>query len=237
MGKIVAIGGCDLLDKDSVPIVQYILSITCAAVPRVLFLPTASFDIEDDMPLLDKRFGEYGCKFDSLYLTDKALTYGDIEKKIMNADIIYAGGGNLKFLCDVWKSTGADKLMKKAYESGITLAGSSSGGMCWFESGYDDCGENGAYMFVECVGLLPYCMCPHFENPGWRSFNEAVNTQPLSGIGIDNDTALSYVDGVFGVVKADPENSAYLFNKDEAYRKYDLAVMPNPLSSQAQKNS
>ena len=40
---------------------------------------------------------------------------------------------------DTWKATKTDKYLLEAYEKGTVLSGASSGAMCWFKEGYDDC--------------------------------------------------------------------------------------------------
>ena len=219
MGKIVASGGCSILDVEDRPMLDFIISSARKKEPSVLFLPTASFDREDDIGLYEERLLSLGCSsLDVLYLTDESLTAEEIREKIIGADIIFAGGGNLKFLMDTWEKTNADKYLKEAFDNGTVLSGTSSGAMCWFERGYDDCGENGSFMFVDCLGFLPFCNCPHFENENWQSFKEAVKKQSLSGVAIDNTTALAFIDGEYKVIECLNEKTAYFFDKNNNYK-------------------
>ncbi len=213
-GKIVAGGGCDILCSGDEPIFKHIITVSEKKSPRLLYLPTASFDSEDSAPLYARRFMELGCGlFDILFLTDPALCARRIKEKILGADIVFAGGGNLKFLMDTWTSTGADKYLQEAYENGAVLSGSSSGAMCWFDWGYDDCGENGSFMFVKCLGLLPRCCCPHFDSPYWKSFEEAIKQCDFEGVAIDNNTALSYCGSGYKIIKTAENKSAYFFDR------------------------
>ncbi|MPM79121.1 hypothetical protein SDC9_126152 [bioreactor metagenome] len=223
MGRIVPSGGCNLLDEESDPILNEIFSLSKSKTPKVVYLPTASFDVEDSKDLIEERFKSFGCsEFEMLYLTDKTLTEKDIEKCILSADIIYVGGGNLKFLMDTWTETNAVKYFKIAFQQDIVLSGSSSGSLCWFQRGYDDCGENSTFMFIDCMGFMPYCNCPHYDSEWWKSFDEAVKKQDLSGVAIDNDTALSYCDGKYRVIKAYDEKSAYFFDANKNYEMCDI---------------
>ena len=113
----------------------------------------------------------------------------------MSADIIYVGGGNLKFLMDTWKATGADEIFRKAYEKGIVLSGYSSGAMCWCEEGWDDCGADRSFIFLDCIGLLPYCCCPHFDSDTWHKFTEVMPTRTRKGLAIDNGCCVVVKDG------------------------------------------
>ena len=223
MGKIGASGGVSFNDEEGFGVFKKIVDLCPKKGAKVLYIPTAGHDNYDDFPELQKQFSDLGCKeFDVLVLTDESLTHEMIEEKIMSADIIFVGGGNLKFLMDVWNRTGATQILKKAFEKDIVLSGSSSGGMCWFERGYDDCGENAEFMFIDCLGLIPGCNCPHYHSEYWQSFDSVVHEQDLPGIGIDGDAAL-VVDGEkMSVVTSNPGRGAYILSKENNYTRTPL---------------
>lgn len=221
MGKILASGGISFNDEEGLIVFQDIVNLCDKKEnQKVLYVPTAGHDNYDDFDDLKKQFSDLGCtEFDLLILTDKTLTHEDIENKIMTADIIFVGGGNLKFLMDVWNETGATEIFKKAYDKGIVLSGSSSGGMCWFERGYDDCGENGEFMFIDCLGLIPGCNCPHYHSEYWQTFDEAVKTQDLDGIGIEGDAGYIYADGEVRISSGHDGRGVYTLKKEKDYIK------------------
>ena len=192
MSCIIGIGGGRYCDREVMPIFEHIVSLSGKKHPSVLFVPTAGFDDMDGDEHIFKLFIELGCSVSALLLTDESLTYGEIEERILSCDIVYAGGGNLKFLMDTWKKTGADKAFVKAHEKGIILSGYSSGSMCWFAEGYDDCAEDHSFMFVDCLGLLPYSNCPHYEGGNWGSFAQAVKGREYSGVAIENGAAIIF---------------------------------------------
>ncbi len=175
---------------------------------------------EPDSDLEEAEFFiTHGCKTSFLRLTDEKLTKEEAEKAIDEADIIFVGGGNLKFLMDVWKHTGADEMLRKAYNNGKVLGGTSSGMMCWFAEGYDDCGEDGAFMFVDAVGIIPFSSCPHFESGRWGSYEQAVKGRPYSGFAIENGAALICRDGELSVISGTDGGTVYYFDKDKGYGK------------------
>lgn len=225
MGKIVAIGGArmalDCLDEVGA-LTNRIVSMSRNENPKLVFLPTANFDSPDEVNDIEALFGSLGCSVSTLFLTDETLTHDEIEATILGADIIYVGGGNLKFLMDTWNKTGAVDCFRRAYDEGVVLSGTSSGAMCWFERGYDDCGPDGSFMFVDCVGLLPYCVAPHFNSENWHKFGQAVKEQDLSGIGIDNDAALICVDGKQQIIRAYEDRSAFLYSNDNDFEEMNL---------------
>ena len=218
MGCIVGLGGGRTDDGEILPIFEHIVSLSNKKNPSVLFVPTAGHDdIEGDEHVF-KLFIGLGCSVSALFLTDETLTKADIEEKILSADIVYAGGGNLKFLADTWKKTGADEVFKKAYEKGIVLSGLSSGSMCWFAEGYDDCGENHEFMFVEGIGLLPFCNCPHFESEYWQSFSQAVRTRSLSGLAVEDGAAVIFNGDECYTICGNDGGDVWFFDKNNGHK-------------------
>lgn len=225
MGKIVAIGGGSFEYGEMWPLLRHIRSLCEEENPKWLFLPTASFDDPGDTLQFISAFKEVGGEGDVLYLTDESLAYDEIRAKILGSDIVYVDGGNLKFLMDTWNKTGATEILREAYEKGIILSGLSSGAMCWFDWGWDDCLEGGVFTFVECVGLLPYCNCPHYESASWQNFkHEIKNLGSHDGLAIDNDVAVTFIDGkIANVLSVEDGKKAWLLKKDNGFKEESLS--------------
>ncbi|MBQ2774348.1 MAG: Type 1 glutamine amidotransferase-like domain-containing protein [Clostridia bacterium] len=222
MSKVVAIGGGNYHNDEIFSIFERIVEMSGKKNPSVIFLPTAGFDdINGDEPIAD-AFRRLGCNFDILFLTDKKLSIEDIRNTIFSADIIYAGGGNLKFLMDTLKETGANDILREAAKNDIVLSGFSSGAMCWFDSGYDDCGENHEFMFVDCLGLFPYCYCPHFISDYWRSFENAVTQCKVSGLGVEDGAALIFDGENFETICGNDGGEVFYFDKDKNFEKINI---------------
>lgn len=222
MGIIIGVGGGRYSDREVMPIFDKIVEICGKQNPKVLFVPTAGFDDMDGDEDIFALFEELGASVSPLLLTDESLTYDAIEEIILSSDIVYAGGGNLKFLMDTWKKTGADKAFKKAYEKGVILSGYSSGSMCWFAEGYDDCGENHEFMFIECLGLLPYCNCPHYESDYWQPFKEAVKKRSFTGLAVENGAAYIWDNGKVTTMCGNDGGSVYLLRKENGFAEERL---------------
>ena len=224
--KLVLGSGGIFFDHESDPILDHIISLVeDKADMKMVYLPTAghdSHDMEDTVRDYCLRHGFQDVL--SLYLTDETLTPEYIRDTILSADVVYARGGNLQFLLDTWRKSGADVWLKQAYEQGTVLAGQSSGAMCWCRRGYDDCGENDAFIFLDGLDLIPYVLCPHFED--WPSFLEDVKTQDLDALGLDNDIVISIVDGEYTVVDSgrNPRHSAFWMPAAENFAVKDLMV-------------
>ncbi|MBR6739935.1 MAG: Type 1 glutamine amidotransferase-like domain-containing protein [Clostridia bacterium] len=223
-GNIVAIGGGGFDDGEMMPVFERIMALSGKAAPRAIYLPTANFDSLDAVPMMEGIFMGLGCSsFEALTLSKTEFAEGELRQKLLDADIIFASGGNLKFLMDTWNAVGATEIMREAFELGKVLCGVSSGAMCWFDEGWDDCGENGAFMFIDCVGLLHYCNCPHFEDPYWHRFTDTVKDRPYSGIACENGAALVYCDGVYEAVHGVKGGKVWLLDKNDSCTLTDLS--------------
>lgn len=228
MGKIVAIGG-GFDGRDADFLVRHILSLSGKERPNYLLIPTTCFDFCGKE--YTSKFFNWGCGVDTLFLTRDYMTEELIAEKIRRADVIHVPGGNLRFVAETWRHTHADRYLKEAYEQGKVLFGASSGAMCWFREGYDDCGPENEFMFVEALGLLPYCNCPHYESRSWQTFNEAVKTRKISGIACENEAALCFVDDKRYVLHAParPDARCWFFDAADDFRRYDLEQHPEIL--------
>lgn len=228
MGKLVAIGGADIGHPHGELIMSEIDRLVGNREnKKMVYLPTAHRDRRDAEETVNEYWEKRGYKVTHLYLTDEGLSDEYIEKTILEADMIYACGGNLKFLMETWRKRNVVKLMRKAYENGTVLAGNSSGAMCWFHFGWDDCGIDNGFMFIEGVDLFPYCLCPHFQNEKWHAFTEHVCEKEYDGLGIDDSTAIVFDNGRVHVIKNDPkpENSAYIMRAADGYKSEDIGCI------------
>lgn len=230
MGKIVALGGGCFDNGEMQNVAEYIFSLTGKEHPSFLFLPTAGHDNLDGDTTLIMCFANLGCCVaDVLLLSNPFITEEIVEKRIGEADIIYAGGGNLEFLMNTWKRTGADKALKKAYERGAVLCGVSSGAMCWFKEGYDDCGENSSFMFVDCLDLIPFTSTPHYQSEYWQTFKEAIKGRGLSGIAMDNGAGFCYIDGEYKTVCGNEDGDCFYYDALNGYSETNLTTYPSLL--------
>ncbi len=231
MGKIVALGGGRFDNGEMTNVAEHIVSLSGRKNPAFLFVPTAGHDDIGGDDVVMNNFKERGCAdIDILFLTHPDVTESVIAEKINKADIIYVGGGNLKFLMDTWRSTGTDKYLKKAYDDGKVMCGLSSGAMCWFRQGYDDCGENGSFIFYDCLGFIPFTSCPHYQSESWQTFADAIKPGELSGIAMDNGAGFCYVDGKYYTVCGNEDGDCFYYDKDNGFEKTNLTENPKKLN-------
>ncbi len=211
--KIVAIGGGELTDYQHLKIHKEIVKLSNKNHPKVLFIPTASYDTQDYNPIIEKVYGEkLGCKVDYLYLLSEKLSKKQIENKILTTDIIYVPGGNTLKMMKLWHKLGVDKLLKTAWKKGIVLSGISAGSICWFDSGHSDSmsyynPKKWKYVNVKGMGLIKGVHCPHYDSEtlGVKrkdNFRKMMEKTGVMGIAIDNDCALEFINDKFRVISA-----------------------------------
>lgn len=224
MGKIVALGGGRYDNGEMTSVAEHIMKLSGKASPNILFVPTASFD--SDYLDSDERkcFESLGVEQFGQLLLDQCPSDEEIRSLIDCADIIYVGGGNLVHLIDTWKKYNVDSYLKEAFTKGKVLCGSSSGAMCWFAEGYDDCGPDGTYMFYDCLGLIPFTSCPHYQSENWQTFENAIKGRALSGIAMDNGAGFCYVDGEYYTVCGNEDGDCYYYDKDDSFKKHNLTA-------------
>lgn len=217
MGKIVAIGGVtppqtlDLIDKE-------IIKLTKKKNPRILYIPTAG---GDDLCYCDffKSIyeGKFGCRFDTLFLVRDTPSEDETREKVFASDIVYVEGGSIFRLMDYFKKFNMDKVLKEAYKREIVLAGKSAGALCWgryyFENDNTkdlEIDEFNKGMEIECLKLLDFTICPHYNVEGYSERLEAmVKAHSVVGIALDNNCAIEIIDNNYRVIAANDNANAY----------------------------
>ena len=113
----------------------------------------------------------------------------------------------------VWRVHGLDRILRKAWQAGIVLAGSSAGGICWFEGGTTDSFGHELRAFTDGLGLLAGSYCPHYDSePGRRPlYHRLIADGTLAGgIACDDGVAAHFIDDTLTELIADrPGSSAY----------------------------
>lgn len=233
MGKIVAIGGGDLRKKSTLPIDLEIIKLTGKIKPKFLFVPTASSDSLVYIDIMCKYYQELGCETDVLLLLKANIDLAAITAQIKAADIIYVGGGNTLKMMRRWRKLGVDKLLIQAYQAGTVLCGVSAGSICWFEGGHSDSlsfyhPDDWQYIRVTGLGLIPGTHCPHYDSDtlGAKradSFQAMMRKRRDTGIAIDDDCAIIFVDGQYRVISSN-NSQAYILRKSS--NKLEIKALP-----------
>lgn len=232
MGKIVAIGGGELRLRETFNIDEYIVKFSGVENPKLLFIPTASYDAEGYIESIEKVYGqELNCEVQALCVINNDISEEEIRNKILWADIIYVGGGDTVKMMEIWREKKIDKLLLEAYKKGTVLSGLSAGSLCWFSKGH---GESNKEVNpdgwwdnekIKGLSLINAIHCPHYNEKGHESFDEAMKNESLNGIALENNCALIIKDNMFRIIKSQNESKAYLLkNKNGMVIKKELTA-------------
>jgi dipeptidase E len=214
--RIVAIGGGDLGEGETLPIDRRIVELTGASRPNALFIPTASSDSRDYAATFTRVYGEQlGCNVDVLYLLNDPPSHASLTERIGHADLIYVGGGNTLKLMRRWRRLGVDKLLIEAAARGTVLCGLSAGELCWFQYGHSDSmsfyhPDDWDYIRVKCLGLLPFTACPHYDGEGRHTtFQAMIAREGGTGIALDDCAAVEVEGDRYRIITSRDGAGAY----------------------------
>lgn len=216
-GQIIALGGGGFSDRpDNLLLDEYILLQANKPKPKVLFLPTAGGDHEDYIAKFYRSYKRLNCIPTHLALSKKTIPYKRLEKFVLGQDIIFVGGGSPRFLMQVWRKYGMDKIIKKAWKQGIILSGMSAGAICWYEDGFKN-PKDDIWRRINCLGFLEGSFCPHFDKRGElrRAYRKMISSGDLDpGYGVQDGVALHYYGTELKhVISAVPDAKAFYVKK------------------------
>ena len=158
----------------------------------VTFIPTASivekvvFYVASGKKALEKL----GLKVDTLEISTAEPE--EINTKLRNNDFIYVTGGNIFFLLQELKRTGADKIIAEEVNAGKVYIGESAGAMITspnveYATAMDSVKKAPNLENFDALGLVPFYTVPHYTNfPFQKVAQKVVDTYssvlPLSPI-------------------------------------------------------
>ncbi|WP_313805207.1 peptidase E [Cytobacillus sp.] len=224
MRQIIALGGGGFSMEPENPLLDlYILNQSCKIKPNICYVPTATGDSEVSIKRFYEFFEKQKCQPSHLSLFKPPTR--DIEGFVLEKDIIYVGGGNTKNLLALWKEWGLDKILRKAWEQGIVLAGISAGSICWFEEGVTD-SYGDKLEPLTCLGFLKGSNCPHYDGEKDRrpSYHELLTANIIKpGLAADDGVAIHYIeDEVNKIVSSRPNAKAYKVYFDKQIKEIEL---------------
>lgn len=217
MGKIVAIGGGEVRNLETLAIDSKILELSGVDIPRVLFLPTASMDAEEYIESFERVYiEELGADATTLRLWVKKPSKEEVRARILESDIIYVGGGDVEKMFKKWKEYGVDKVLKEAYEKGIVMSGLSAGAVCWCNNIYIDFEVEGGgvgYKFYKGLNLVDINLGVHRDEDkvGMKHLDESRDKSD-KWILLDNNSAIEVVDDQYKILSTGGD--AYILSGD-----------------------
>lgn len=188
----------------------FVLKQTGKTKPKVCFIGTASGDAQGYIDRYYASFKKHDCIPSHLSLFRGHTA--EIEKFILEQDVLYVGGGNTRNLLALWRNWGVDGFIRKAYERGTVLAGVSAGSICWFEQGVTD-SVPGSLSSLECLGWLKGSNCPHYDGEAERrpSYHRLLRSGEIApGLATEDSVAAHFINETLsGFVCSHPEKKAY----------------------------
>jgi dipeptidase E len=158
--QIIAIGGGGFsTEPENAALDRYVLAQARRSNPAVCFLATASGDADAYIARFYAAFSRYRCRPSHVGLFARTA---DLKEVLSAQDVICVGGGNTKSMLAVWREWQLPALLRRAWRSGIVLAGVSAGAICWFEFGVTDSWAN-RLAGLPCLSFLPGTCCPHYD--------------------------------------------------------------------------
>ncbi len=164
--RILAMGGTSLGARSTDgPLHRYLLDLTGKPRPRACLVPTAGGDDAGDIANFYATFAQHA---EATHLELFGRTVEDVEGFLLDQDLVYVTGGNTANMLAIWRLHGVDTALRKAWEGGTVLAGSSAGANCWFEASVTDSFGLDLAPLKDGLKLLRGSFCPHFDSESLR---------------------------------------------------------------------
>ena len=142
------------------------LELTRKERPKVCFMMTAS---GDDAAYISRSYEAMGnLSVDVTHLSLFPQPNEDVEKRLLNSDLVWVGGGSVANLLAIWKLHKVDEVLKTAWANGTVLSGVSAGSICWFMGGTTDSFGPDLKLVSNGLGLLPYGNGVHYDSEEQR---------------------------------------------------------------------
>jgi peptidase E len=222
--------GSPLSQREPLPaLMAHAVSLTGAAAPRVCVLNTA---LGDD-PVWYQKFyaimSQHGARVSHLQLFPMP-NVDDAEDLLLSQDLIFVGGGSVANMLAVWRVHGLDRIMRRAWESAVVLAGVSAGAICWFEGGTTDSFGPVLRPFTAGLGLLAGSYCPHYSGEPARrpAFQSLVGDGTLpAGLACDDGTGGHFIDDeLSAIVAARDGATGYIVEPDGSGGSTERPLQP-----------
>ena len=224
MAVYVLIGGKSNTEIKLNKIEQHILSLTNKDKPNLLYCPYASNDYEKSNKRFKELVSDLSC---DLYLMTEH-DYDRFDELLDWCDCIYIGGGSSDDLVQLFKSKGYDKSLIKYQNTDKVYAGISAGAMLYTVAAMGDKYAffdnfiTSNYKMVDCLGLIDYTICPHYQNEGLTKYNSELKKYSYNALGIEDDTCVIINDNNLSVIKENKSHSVYLFDYNDDYKMIPL---------------
>jgi dipeptidase E len=208
--QIIAMGGGGFsMEPENPTLDRYVLAQTRQRNPSVCFLATANGDADTYIAKFYVAFTKHRCRPTHVALFDRTPNLNEV---LLAQDVIYVGGGNTKSMLAVWREWQIPALLRRAWRSGVILAGVSAGAICWFKMGVTD-SYAGRLVALPCLGFLPGTCCPHYDGELERrpALHRLVKRRSVpKALALDDGAAAHFLDRrLLRIVSSRPNACGY----------------------------
>lgn len=186
---------------------------------KAVVIPTAGRDAVSNAESYTATMKAQVDNVTTITLSTRSYTTKELFDIVMEADIIFIGGGQSEYMMATWKQFKLDKILYYAYCMGKVCCGGSAGCMCWTYLSWNDNYEfhdedstNKTFTWFEGIDAIPFYVGPHYNNSDtrWADFTDELKTitQPKYNVAyaIDENAALVVINDK--TTEAVRENSA-----------------------------
>ena len=154
--KVFLLGGGEIQDRETEAIDREALTARTKSGP-IIFVGAAAGDSESYYECFKNYYASM-CNEKEFAMLKSTATPEEARETLLNASLVYFGGGDTQVLYDVVKNWGGKQLLEEASENGVVLAGLSAGayilakGWRHFEDGEVQTGDGFglADVVIEC---------------------------------------------------------------------------------------
>lgn len=215
---IVAFGGGGLgLWNGRFTLLDHLLGLTGKDDPRVCYVGTASGDSPAGALMFYDVARHVGIRHPSHLTLFPYPNVRDLREHILGQDLVYVGGGNTANMLAIWRVHGLDVVMREAWESGVVLAGTSAGSLCWFDGGTTDSFGPDLQPITDCLGFIPGSHAPHYDSEERRRplYQRLVREGVIGpGWGVDEGVGLVFEGTELREVVSASDGAAWRVERD-----------------------
>ena len=230
MSKFMLIGGGNIgrsdTEYETETIDKEIVKMTKKDNPNFLFIGFASSFADSYYKTIKKIYQNLGCK--TSYIKKKNLINNPdiVKNKILEADIIYFGGGDTIKLLEKIKDYNLKETIDKAISNNTVIAGMSAGAILLCKEGYSDSKilreESNKHEFIKGLNYLDLIISPHYEENSIKEeelINDIKNSKKQV-ILIPNNCAIKVIDNKHEIIKEEKDIKPYIcYYKDKYIKK------------------
>lgn len=223
--QLIVIGGGLLRKGETIFIDKYIVEQSGKKNPTVVFLPTASSDLQEYIDAFEKAYTDLGCTVKTIKLICDYLGEEVVQNTILKSDIIYIGGGDTDILLEQLETNNITPILKQAYENGVILSGLSAGCAIWYEY-FLEKNENETWELKRGLGFLKGGILPHYEYshfPDVALLQNAITYGSL--LAIEDNCALHYEKEVLSQVVSGVGSKAYSIHLENNEPRAEILVL------------